>query len=108
MYRRYPISILQAVILMDNLPDHLRSPWPEWTLAELLGEGAFSTVWHAVCEASNGEAAIKALRIVPNEEDSESRIIMKSYEQEGLRYPINGLGDLDRIFGDIAKVIDSL
>ena len=66
---------------MDNLPDHLRSPWPEWTLAELLGEGAFSTVWHAVCEASNGEAAIKALRIVPNEEDSESRIIMKSYEQ---------------------------
>ena len=34
--------------------------------------------------------------------------LMKWYEQEGLRYPINGLGDLDRIFADIAKVIDSL
>ena len=34
--------------------------------------------------------------------------LMKWYEKEGLRYPINGLGDLDRIFADIAKVIDSL
>ena len=30
------------------------------------------------------------------------------YEKEGIHHHINGLGELDRIFGDICKVIDSL
>jgi adenylate kinase len=30
------------------------------------------------------------------------------YEKEGLRHQINGLGALDRIFGDIAKVVENL
>lgn len=30
------------------------------------------------------------------------------YEKEGIHHHINGLGDLDRIFADICKVIDSL
>jgi len=34
--------------------------------------------------------------------------LMKWYETEGLRHPINGLGELDRIFGDICAVVDKL
>ena len=30
------------------------------------------------------------------------------YEREGIRNHIDGLGDLDRIFGDICAVIDAL
>lgn len=30
------------------------------------------------------------------------------YEKEGIHHHINGLGELDRIFADICKVIDSL
>lgn len=30
------------------------------------------------------------------------------YEKEGIHYHINGLGELDRIFADICKVIDNL
>jgi adenylate kinase len=33
---------------------------------------------------------------------------MKWYEQEGLRHPVNGLGELDRIFSDICEVVDAL
>ena len=34
--------------------------------------------------------------------------LMKWYEQEGLRHPVNGLGELDRIFSDICEVVDAL
>ena len=34
--------------------------------------------------------------------------LMEWYEQEGLRHPVNGLGELDRIFSDICKVVDAL
>ena len=30
------------------------------------------------------------------------------YEKEGIRHPINGLGDVDHIFADICKVVDNL
>ena len=39
---------------------------------------------------------------------SQTEPLKKWYEQEGLCYPINGLGELDRIFADISKVIDAL
>ncbi len=34
--------------------------------------------------------------------------LIEWYEKEGIRNHINGLGELDRIFGDICKVIDNL
>ncbi|MBQ6653271.1 MAG: adenylate kinase [Prevotella sp.] len=34
--------------------------------------------------------------------------LIEWYEKEGIRNHINGLGGLDRIFGDICKVIDNL
>ena len=34
--------------------------------------------------------------------------LIEWYEKEGIRNHINGLGELDRIFGDIRKVIDNL
>ena len=36
------------------------------------------------------------------------RQLIEWYEKEGIRYPIDGLGELDRIFEDIVKVVDSL
>ena len=39
---------------------------------------------------------------------SQTMPLMKWYEQEGLRHPINGLGELDRIFSDVCKVVDAL
>ena len=34
--------------------------------------------------------------------------LIEWYKNEGIHYHINGLGELDRIFGDICKVIDNL
>ena len=34
--------------------------------------------------------------------------LIEWYEKEGIRHHINGLGELDRIFADICKVVDSL
>lgn len=39
---------------------------------------------------------------------SQTAPLIDWYEQEGLRRHIDGLGDLDRIFGDICNVIDTL
>ena len=34
--------------------------------------------------------------------------LIEWYEKEGIRHHINGLGELDRIFADICKVVDNL
>jgi len=34
--------------------------------------------------------------------------LIEGYEKEGIHYHINGLGNVDSIFGDICKVIDNL
>ena len=34
--------------------------------------------------------------------------LIEWYEKEGIHHHINGLGELDRIFGDICAVIDDL
>ena len=39
---------------------------------------------------------------------SQTAPLINWYEKEGIRHHIDGLGDLDRIFGDICAVIDNL
>ena len=39
---------------------------------------------------------------------SQTAPLIDWYEKEGIRHHIDGLGDLDRIFGDICAVIDNL
>ena len=39
---------------------------------------------------------------------SQTQPLIEWYKNEGIHYHIDGLGDLDRIFGDICKVIDEL
>jgi len=39
---------------------------------------------------------------------SQTAPLIDWYQAEGIRHKINGLGDLNRIFGDIAQVIDNL
>ena len=39
---------------------------------------------------------------------SQTAPLIEWYEKEGIRHHIDGLGDLDRIFGDICAVIDNL
>jgi len=34
--------------------------------------------------------------------------LIEWYKKEGIHYHINGLGELDRIFGDICEVIDNI
>ncbi len=39
---------------------------------------------------------------------SQTAPLIEWYEKEGLRHHIDGLGELDRIFGDICQVIDNI
>jgi len=39
---------------------------------------------------------------------SQTQPLIEWYKKEGLHHHINGLGELDRIFNDICKVVDSL
>ena len=39
---------------------------------------------------------------------SQTAPLIEWYEKEGIHYHIDGLGELDRIFGDIRQVIDQL
>ena len=39
---------------------------------------------------------------------SQTAPLIEWYEKEGIHHHINGLGELDRIFGDICAVIDAL
>ena len=52
----------------------------------------------------NDETIKKRLVVYHNQ----TQPLVEWYAKEGLHYHINGLGELDRIFGDITKVIDSL
>ena len=55
--------------------------------------------------ADDNEETIKKRLVVYH---SQTQPLIKWYKQEGLHYHINGLGALDRIFGDIKKVIDNI
>ena len=55
--------------------------------------------------ADDNEETIKKRLVVYH---SQTQPIIEWYDKEGLHYHIDGLGDLDRIFDDICKVIDSI
>ena len=55
--------------------------------------------------ADDNEETIKKRLVVYH---SQTQPLIDWYKREGIHYHINGLGDLDTIFADICKVIDSL
>ena len=55
--------------------------------------------------ADDNEETIKKRLVVYH---SQTQPLIEWYKQEGLHYHINGLGELERIFADIKKVIDSI
>jgi len=55
--------------------------------------------------ADDNEETIKKRLLVYH---SQTQPLIKWYTNEGLHYHIDGLGDLDRIFADICKVMDNL
>ena len=55
--------------------------------------------------ADDNEETIKKRLVVYH---SQTQPLIEWYKNEGLHYHIDGLGSLDRIFGDIQKVIDNL
>ena len=55
--------------------------------------------------ADDNEETIKKRLAVYHNQTSP---LVEWYKNEGLHYHIDGLGSLDRIFGDIAKVIDAI
>ena len=54
--------------------------------------------------ADDNEATIRKRLVVYHEQ---TQPLIEWYKQEGLHHHIDGLGDLDRIFQDICKVIDA-
>ena len=52
----------------------------------------------------NEETIKKRLTVYHNQ----TAPLIEWYEKEGIHHHINGLGELDRIFADICKVVDSL
>ena len=55
--------------------------------------------------ADDNEETIKKRLVVYH---SQTQPLIEWYKQEGIHYHIDGLGDLDRIFADICKVIDGI
>ena len=55
--------------------------------------------------ADDNEETIKKRLVVYH---SQTMPLVEWYKKEGLHHHIDGLGTLDRIFGDIQKVIDNL
>lgn len=55
--------------------------------------------------ADDNEETIKKRLVVYH---SQTQPLIDWYKREGIHYHIDGLGDLDRIFDDICKVIDSI
>lgn len=55
--------------------------------------------------ADDNEETIKKRLVVYH---SQTQPLIEWYKKEGLHYHINGFGALDRIFGDIRKVIDGI
>jgi adenylate kinase len=55
--------------------------------------------------ADDNEETIKKRLVVYH---SQTQPLIEWYKQEGLHYHINGLGTLERIFGDIQKIIENL
>ena len=55
--------------------------------------------------ADDNEETIKKRLVVYH---SQTQPLIEWYKQEGLHYHIDGLGELERIFADIRKVIDSI
>jgi adenylate kinase len=55
--------------------------------------------------ADDNEETIKKRLVVYH---SQTQPLIEWYKQEGIRYHINGLGELDRIFDDICAVIDNI
>jgi adenylate kinase len=55
--------------------------------------------------ADDNEETIKKRLIVYH---SQTQPLIEWYKKEGLHHHINGFGTLERIFGDIRKVIDNL
>ena len=55
--------------------------------------------------ADDNEDTIKKRLVVYH---SQTQPLIEWYNKEGIHYHIDGLGDLDRIFDDICKVIDSI
>ena len=90
---------------MISLSD-LRSPWPEWSLREQLGEGTFSTVWRAIRESPPAESAIKALHVVPDGEETSSRSESQIRRKADERLAAT-VGELDRLLAlrDAAHVV---
>ena len=55
--------------------------------------------------ADDNEETIKKRLVVYH---SQTHPLIERYKQEGIHHHIDGLGELDRIFGDICKVIDNI
>ena len=55
--------------------------------------------------ADDNEETIKKRLVVYH---SQTQPLIEWYKQEGVHHHINGLGELDRIFADICKVIDNI
>ena len=55
--------------------------------------------------ADDNEETIKKRLVVYH---NQTQPLIEWYKKEGLHYHIEGLGELDRIFGDICKVVDNI
>ena len=55
--------------------------------------------------ADDNEETIKKRLVVYH---SQTMPLIEWYKKEGLHHHIDGLGDLDRIFGDICAVVDNI
>ena len=55
--------------------------------------------------ADDNEETIKKRLVVYH---SQTQPLIEWYKKEGVHYHIDGLGELDRIFADICKVIDGI
>ena len=55
--------------------------------------------------ADDNEETIKKRLVVYH---TQTQPLIQWYSQEGIHYHINGLGELDRIFEDICKVMDQI
>ena len=55
--------------------------------------------------ADDNEETIKKRLVVYH---SQTQPLIEWYKQEGLHHHIDGLGELDRIFADICKVVDNI